>query len=426
MHKVHTNKYRVGSRRGVEKATIAHTKEGSITVRERRSSMSNGAAVRASAYDAVMVNDDSHHHHLPATKLGNIYGGHHQLYPVRQLIYTMSLLLALGIIQRATDAAIFDAVQKHEPSIRIFRALVEVVVLLVCCAASIAVWTCYLTVPVTASLLFSPVESPLTWTMTNTARAVVEEEEGDALFKDVQEDDLFVENKIVDSKEAVANKEKEMDDGDFELEKSSKPDQLEAEPDDYDEASPDGTAASMIPSPLAVLSAALDLLVWILVTLVLYTVTAIHAVNLQPSDDSNHVVNFLARIAAPTFPLLLFCFCAVKAVYPWKLRSKLITIVSYTISAPWYEVTFRDGMIVSFVVLLDRVIVFEIAQSLVSSHGSISTLFSFRAHRVMCSLQWCVPCRTLPLQSATFSLDCEDGGPTITSFPNRRKWNESL
>jgi hypothetical protein len=81
--------------------------------------------------------------------------------------------------------------------------------------------------------------------------------------------------------------------------------------------------------------------------LVLYIVTAIQAVNSQPSEDRNDIVRMLASIAAPTFPLLLFLYAAVRAVQPWRSRVNILVILSYTVSAPFYEVTFRDGMIVS-------------------------------------------------------------------------------
>jgi hypothetical protein len=293
--------------------------------------------VRGSAYDTV--DDASHHHHTVRDVSAQL--------PVSKLVYTVSLLVALWIVQHATDTTIFNAVEQHEPSIRIFRALFEVVLLLLCCAASIGVWTRYITVPVTKSLLFQPVEQSLTpgWMAT---KAHDDDEEG-VQFDDVRSGDLFEKN---DENSYVSSTKEEPQEVDAEgenmgLNDTSKLPEAITELGDDDETAIEADDANAIPSPMAVFSAALDLLVWILVALVLYTVTAIYAVNLHPSEESNNVVRMLASIAAPTFPLLLIAFAAVRAVHPWRKRVKVITIVSYTLGAPWYDVTFRDGMIVS-------------------------------------------------------------------------------
>lgn len=281
----------------------------------------------------------------------NIYRGNsnRRQLPIRKLVYTASLLLALGIIEITTDANTFHAVQKHEPSIRIFRALFEMVLVLLCCAASISIWARYLGVPEVASLMFAPAESEALQTWTD---------------REVEEDEssLLPENEVYDDSEAsdqAKNRER-------------------VQLDNY---------AALIPSPIAIVSTALDLLVWILVTLVFHVVTAAQAIDL--TNHESGLVRTLARVAAPTFPLFLFVFCLVRAVRPWKARAKLVAIVSRTLLAPWHAVTFRDGMIVS----RPR----RPHKSVGSGQGVSHDIYrsvTVTIHRVTFSLHWCVPCRT--------------------------------
>jgi len=70
-------------------------------------------------------------------------------------------------------------------------------------------------------------------------------------------------------------------------------------------------------------------------------------------DSDAHLTNtatvswmeFFADVAAPLFPLTLFAMGCVAVVVPWKKRKGLWTMVSLTVGAPFYEVTFRDGFI---------------------------------------------------------------------------------
>ena len=62
-------------------------------------------------------------------------------------------------------------------------------------------------------------------------------------------------------------------------------------------------------------------------------------------DDESSWMKFIANIAAPLFPLTLFFAAILMVTLPWQRRKALYTIVSLTIGAPFYEVTFRDGFI---------------------------------------------------------------------------------
>jgi hypothetical protein len=350
----------------------------------------------------------------------------------RKLVYTASLLLALLLIQKGSkqDGAAFSIwtiVQQHEPSVRIFRALWEVVLLLLCTAASIAVWCRYLTVTTTARLLFAPAQAtPVTWT---AAAAVEHDETNDndsvATFADVHEPDLFqVQNATEESVTTTDLVQDFQDATEVAYQGTTLESNRTTEYQDW------------IPTPLSIVNAALDLLVWILVALVLYTVTAAEAIHwyqpaaVPPSMDSPYHADddmerhngggrwmrWWARLAAPTFPLLLFTGAAIKAVYPWRLRRPLYTIVSYTLWAPGYEVTFRDGMIVRFAFLCASIDCGHVAAFLVQSL-TVWVATSLFLYRVMCSRPWCVPCRILPLRSFTWPLDCRGGGFTVTFRP---------
>jgi hypothetical protein len=334
----------------------------------------------------------------------------------RKLVYTACLLLALLLIQRGSmqdDASfsIWTIVQQHEPSVRIFRALWETVLLLLCTAASITVWCRYLTVTTTARLLFAPVQAttPVTWTATAVEPDDANDNDSVATFADVHETDVFQ--------------------GQNATEESSTTTDLIEDYQDATEVAYHGTTfesnrttdyQDWIPTSLSIVNGALDLLVWILVALVLYTVTASEAIHwyqpaLVSSIDSmynasdnerqggGHWMRWWARLAAPTFPLLLFTGAAIKAVYPWRLRRPLYAIVSYTLWAPGYEVTFRDGMIVRFCILRERRFWARCRMVGPVAH-SFGRHLSLSFYRVMCSRPWCVPCRILPLHSFTWPL----------------------
>ncbi|KAL7540702.1 hypothetical protein ACHAXR_010514 [Thalassiosira sp. AJA248-18] len=57
------------------------------------------------------------------------------------------------------------------------------------------------------------------------------------------------------------------------------------------------------------------------------------------------IMKYIANIAAPLFPLTLFIIAILMVSIPWRKRKVIWTIVSLTVGAPFYEVTFRDGFI---------------------------------------------------------------------------------
>lgn len=265
---------------------------------------------------------------------------HHPI-PKRKLAYTVTLVVALWVIEYSTATTVFRTVAQHEPSVRIFRALLEACLLLACAAASIATWTRYLGHDATATLLFQPASAQLLSESSSSGAAA-----GGFLGTVLGGESAAAAAPATvhhggDGHSTSDDDEDDDDDSDEAI--------VESQADEEDEENSHNITiiedtSLRVPSPWLVLSAALDLLVWILVALVLYTVTAVHAVL---SDDSkNNLGRWLSRVAAPTFPLLLFVVVVVRiAVHRRRSARPILQIVSFTLSAPFLEVTFRDGMI---------------------------------------------------------------------------------
>ena len=111
--------------------------------------------------DNVNDEDASHHHHV-AAELATTTATSEFLSKIRrQLVYAAILLgclVAIGQSSSDTNGSsvtfFFVAEVAHEPSVRIFRALLEVALLLACTAFSIAVWARFLSHQEVAELLF--------------------------------------------------------------------------------------------------------------------------------------------------------------------------------------------------------------------------------------------------------------------------------
>ena len=122
------------------------------------------------------------------------------------------------------------------------------------------------------------------------------------------------------------------------------------------------------PSSTSVLGAALDITTLMCMFLIFFTISSAEGgryidhkarggININPSttdEEGNNrqgenkdisYMKFFAKIAAPLFPITLFIMSALLLIIPWRKRKVLWTIVSLTLGAPFYEVTFRDGFI---------------------------------------------------------------------------------
>ena len=209
------------------------------------------------------------------------------------------LLVALWLlVDEDHNLAVWIALARHPPSMRVYRALLELTLLLFCAALSLKVW------PTRAAgvLLFQPPQefAPIRY---QRYRAVSAIEEDHVLTEEEAQDAYY--------------------DSDGEVEEP-----VYAEP----------------PTATAVANAALDSLLLILVSLFLFTVSSAEGGKYIQGIPSSHF-QVVARIAAPIFPLALFVLTVLKAIVPFSRRKDFWIILSYTMSAPLYEVTFRDGFI---------------------------------------------------------------------------------
>jgi hypothetical protein len=278
----------------------------------------------------------------------------------KKLLSVTLLLSTLIIIGTATDFTILlQAIQHHEPSLRIFRSLLEIALLLICTSISIAIYIRYISYTMTEHLLFQSV-------CDHSSNTVVSDDESD---------DDHMENN---------NNDDDDDENDGHRNYSPTVHIDQRTPESHSHVNHDDAVALLtantnettlpkqntsclnhhgIPSPISIVRMALDLFAWILIAFILYILSAIHAVTQQQqqsllqstaatlysnraADRTNMIYSNMARIAAPTFPLILMVFCCIRMIQFKKVYSQLYTVISYTLQAPLYDVTFRDGMIV--------------------------------------------------------------------------------
>lgn len=234
------------------------------------------------------------------------------------------VVVILGLIWLVGDEgfSVFKALEYHDPSARIFRSLLQVDLVLFGAALSLYIWHKTIRPSIVAELLFAPVfpGSELaddSGSFYSTVDFLNEEDE------DVNVDghDVLQEEMAFDA--AYAS------DGEI-------------------TPPPGGTLVTVrkkrhstvpsLPTASSIAHLALDLLLAILITLFLFTLSS-------SSAKSTDVWRIFSRVAAPTFPLLLFVYLSYQLIFPWKKRKAFILVIYTTLAAPWYPVTFRDGFI---------------------------------------------------------------------------------
>jgi hypothetical protein len=99
------------------------------------------------------------------------------------------------------------------------------------------------------------------------------------------------------------------------------------------------------PAVEIVAGAALDSLILILLSLFFFTLSSAEGGKYVDGMAEISLFKIIALVAAPFFPLLLFIGVVVAALVPWKKRVNFWKIISLTVGAPFYQVTFRDGFI---------------------------------------------------------------------------------
>ncbi|KAL7549665.1 hypothetical protein ACHAWF_012932, partial [Thalassiosira exigua] len=103
------------------------------------------------------------------------------------------------------------------------------------------------------------------------------------------------------------------------------------------------------PPSSSVLGAALDSFTVTCAFLILFTVSS--AEGGRYIDDRSKLswtgswMKHVAKVAAPAFPLALFLLGASAAIVPWRKRKDGWIVLSTTVGAPLFPVTFRDGFV---------------------------------------------------------------------------------
>lgn len=233
--------------------------------------------------------------------------------------------------------AVWTALQRHPPCLRIYRALLEFNLMVWGLAVSLWLWSSTIGTKMVGHLLFQPAEHDsvkdetvyFTEASLGNYRPVVQHE-------GLNEEEVQQELRVVEvSKESDADKE----DSDDNVERMTTK-------DGQDNHDIDDDFEIITPPPAArVANVALDSLLLILVSLFLFTLSSAEGGRYVDGMAKVHTFRFIALIAAPIFPLLLFLGGCAACVLPWSRRMSQWMILSYTLGAPLYHVTFRDGFI---------------------------------------------------------------------------------
>jgi hypothetical protein len=214
--------------------------------------------------------------------------------------------------------AVVTALNRHPPSLRVYRSLLEINLLLWGVVVSLLVWYHTLGLKMVGHLLFQPAEPSKEDTYQRIAG------EADELFEEI-EGDFVVQERNLSEKEAL--------DAQWDNSEGS-----EGIPEPLEETFEP-------PSVVSVAGAALDSLLLILVSLFFFTLSSAEGGRYVDGMASFETFKFIALVAAPVLPLLLFIGGAVAITIPWKKRKDFWLVISYTIGAPFSNVTFRDGFI---------------------------------------------------------------------------------
>ena len=246
---------------------------------------------------------------------------------VRKILLAVALIFAIWLIGDSSFN-VFSALRQHEPSYRIFRALLEVNLMFFCAAVSLSLWTQSIGTGAVRSLFFQPPlgeENTSGHTASNNPQSLEEDQ-----CDDLGDDEAALQGTRggLGGDEALFQEEKALD----------------ADYAEDGEVQPPINTSDSVVTPLEVTNVALDMFLAILVTLFLFTLSSSREE--YKGDAANAFWSMFSSVAAPTFPLILFVFFIYRAFFPWsKSRRPFWTVVSYTWGAPWFPISFRDGFI---------------------------------------------------------------------------------
>lgn len=251
----------------------------------------------------------------------------------------LALLFSLWILKDEDSSnhfAVQTALQRHPPSKRVFRALFGVFLILLGAAFSIYVWVQAVGAFVVGQLLF---------------RKPRQHEAGYASIRGRYQ--KLSTNDGVDEGETEEWSEEGVDEGNQEKPVLAVDEAMDA---DYasdgevdqglaEKSLPATNDNDLPPDPGMLAGAALDLLLLVLVSLFLFTLSSAEGGKYIEGMANLSAFQITANVAAPIFPLLLFLFAFSMIIFPWSKRKDLWIVLFYTIGAPFYDVTFRDGFV---------------------------------------------------------------------------------
>lgn len=246
------------------------------------------------------------------------------------------LLLALRLLkdEDSNVLAVVIALQRHPPALRVFRALFEISLIIFAAALSVHVWTNAVGQKVVGQLLF---RSPTRMEEQRHGRyqpiSGDDQDEVRVDYDDDSEDDKVVSGPRLQKHDSYLSGDGM--DADYASDGEISEGVGLCEPDS--EAYP--------PTSLEVLEIAVDLFLWVLVFLFLFTVSSAgggkYIKGMQGATESQ----LMASIAAPLFPLFLFVGALMRTIFPWSKRKSIWIILFTTIGAPFCTATFRDGFV---------------------------------------------------------------------------------
>ena len=282
----------------------------------------------------------------------------------KKLFLVALLLLALWLLiddeasladgSNSHHLAVYTALHRHPPCLRIYRALLEFNLMLWGLALSLWLWKGTVGEKMTGHLLFQPADHN-----DEKDRGVYFTEFAKGKYRRLRQhqqphDDDGDDGDGINDVDGDHDDNDDEQNGTIEMGKfpphSDGDDGIGAndpsliDDDSVDEAS--GFEYSSPPSAISIAYAASDFLVVILLSLFLFTLSSAEGGRYLDGMESMTTFRFIAFVAAPIFPLVLFFIFCVALVFPWdgKRRAQW-KILSYTIGAPLYHVTFRDGFI---------------------------------------------------------------------------------
>ena len=270
--------------------------------------------------------------------------------------------------------ALFTALSRHPPSMRVYRGIIELILLGFCSSLSLYVWEGIVDKKVIAKLMF---QLPYTLQKNDFSSNAYKHTESRCVYEMAERADNNIDDDDDDDDDSSgsgsgsscsSNSNSSSSSNNLHNEKypscdkdeitSMEPTEerfMEGEHDEID-CEFDDFVSTTIPSSIFLLDKSLDYLLLTLISLFLFTISSsaggqyIDQTNKQNNDgeDNNYsaILSQISSITAPIFPLALFLIFTIKLFFPWnQSKYHFWTCISYTLGAPFYDVSFRDGFI---------------------------------------------------------------------------------